>query len=215
MDATEGLRERKRRRTRRALQVAALDLLQEGGLDAVTIRVVAERAGVSERTFFNYFPDKATVLTGEASALPDSPAVKDFIHNPASLLESTVDLFGSLVDHGDVDWELMRRRRRVFTAFPQLRNERLALSYQLEEQLVLALVQRLSRLRGDQVEVAEITERASLTGFVMGAAVRHAWRGWLSASQIDDDSARADLRGRILAALVAVPDTFSDAARLD
>jgi len=215
MDASEGLREKKQRRTRRALQVAALDLLQEGGLEAVTVKAVAERAGVSDRTFFNYFPDKATVLTGEATVLPDSPAVEDFVHNPAPLLESTVTLFGSLVDHADVDWELMRRRRLVFTAFPQLRNERLALSYQLEEQLVLALVQRFSRLQGEQLAVAEITERASLTGFVMGAAVRHAWRGWLSASQTDDDSARDDLRGRILAALGAVPDTFSDAAQLD
>jgi len=215
MEATEGLREAKRRRTRRALQVAALDILQEGGMDAVTISGVAGRAGVSARTFFNYFPDKAAVLTGEASVLPESPAVETFVHDPAPLLESIVDLFGTLVEHADVDWELMRRRRRVFAGFPQLRNERLALSYQLEEQLVLALAHRLSRLQGDQLEVAEITERASLTGFVVGAAVRHAWRGWLSASQADDDSARADLGARILAALRAVPDTFSDAAHLD
>ncbi|MBI3689700.1 MAG: TetR family transcriptional regulator [Mycolicibacterium aromaticivorans] len=55
---TEGLRERKKADTRRALSDAALHLVFERGLDNVTREAIAERAGVSLRTFNNYFAGK-------------------------------------------------------------------------------------------------------------------------------------------------------------
>ena len=53
-----GLRERKKRGTRRALSDAALTLAFENGLENVTREDIAERAGVSLRTFSNYFTGK-------------------------------------------------------------------------------------------------------------------------------------------------------------
>lgn len=53
-----GLRERKKLDTRRALSDAALALAFENGLENVTREDIAERAGVSLRTFSNYFTDK-------------------------------------------------------------------------------------------------------------------------------------------------------------
>ena len=52
----EGLRARKKRETRHALHRAAIELLHEGDFCDVTIDAIAARAGVSPRTFFNYFP---------------------------------------------------------------------------------------------------------------------------------------------------------------
>lgn len=49
-------------RTQRALQQAALDLFSEQGYDDTTTDEIAERAGVSPRTFFRYFPTKESVL---------------------------------------------------------------------------------------------------------------------------------------------------------
>ena len=54
----EGLRERKKADTRRALSDAALHLAFERGMDNVTREAIAERAGVSLRTFNNYFAGK-------------------------------------------------------------------------------------------------------------------------------------------------------------
>lgn len=53
--------------TRHALRAAVLDLASERDLDAVTVEEIAERAGVSTRTFFNHFDTK------EDAALFDVP----------------------------------------------------------------------------------------------------------------------------------------------
>ena len=53
-----GLRERKKLDTRRALSDAALKLAFEGGFETVTREAIADLAGVSLRTFNNYFTGK-------------------------------------------------------------------------------------------------------------------------------------------------------------
>jgi AcrR family transcriptional regulator len=57
-----GLRERKKLDTRRALSDAALKLAFEGDFDAVTREAIANLAGVSLRTFNNYFTGKYEAL---------------------------------------------------------------------------------------------------------------------------------------------------------
>lgn len=57
-----GLRERKKLDTRRALSDAALKLALDGGFDTVTREAIADLAGVSLRTFNNYFTGKYEAL---------------------------------------------------------------------------------------------------------------------------------------------------------
>lgn len=69
-DATgpEGLRERKKRQMRQQLTDTATEMFLERGFDAVRITEIAEACGVSEKTVFNYFPTKESLVLD----LPDA-----------------------------------------------------------------------------------------------------------------------------------------------
>lgn len=68
---TRGLRERKKDDTRRALSDAAVRLCLERGYPAVTVTEIADAAGVSRRTFSNYFPGKAECVVGFSDGVLD------------------------------------------------------------------------------------------------------------------------------------------------
>ena len=62
------LRTRKRAETRDALVDAAYAIVRDAGYPGLTAEAVADRAGVSRRTFFNYFPSVESVLTASVTA---------------------------------------------------------------------------------------------------------------------------------------------------
>ncbi len=57
-----GLRERKKLETRQRISDLATMMFLERGFDAVRVADVAERAGLSEKTVFNYFPTKESLV---------------------------------------------------------------------------------------------------------------------------------------------------------
>src|SRR5260370_11697315 len=61
MTAT-GLRERKKLKTKEAIQREALRLFKERGYSETTIEQIAAAAEISPSTFFNYFPTKEDVV---------------------------------------------------------------------------------------------------------------------------------------------------------
>jgi AcrR family transcriptional regulator len=58
----EGLRERKRRVTRQLISDAATTMFATRGFDNVKVSEVADRVGVSEKTIYNYFPTKESLV---------------------------------------------------------------------------------------------------------------------------------------------------------
>ncbi len=67
----EGLRERKKRRTRQHISDVATGLFLERGFDAVTIAEIAEAADVSVNTVYNYFPAKEELFLDRSKGIID------------------------------------------------------------------------------------------------------------------------------------------------
>ena len=105
--ASEGLRERKKRETREAIGRTAMKLFAQRGFDAVTVADVADAAGVSEKTVFNYFPAKEDlVLHRGAERLEALMAAIRGRSAGASLVEPFRDVTMQFLDHvasGSVD----------------------------------------------------------------------------------------------------------------
>jgi AcrR family transcriptional regulator len=79
-----GLRERRRRQTSADIRGAALRLARERGWDKVTVDNICNEAGISTRTFFNYFPNKESAIAYGPSDIPPE-LVEEFVGaGPAS-----------------------------------------------------------------------------------------------------------------------------------
>jgi AcrR family transcriptional regulator len=93
-----GLRERKKQATRKALREAALRLALERGRDDVRVDDIAEAAGVSPRTYNNYFSsrEQAIAVTAErearvAAAVAGRPGVPLGLRNLLGAVEALED----------------------------------------------------------------------------------------------------------------------------
>jgi AcrR family transcriptional regulator len=78
----EGLRERKKRLMRQQLSDTATQMFMERGFDAVRVTEIAEACGVSEKTVFNYFPTKESLILDRLE--PTMAALKNGLTQPGA-----------------------------------------------------------------------------------------------------------------------------------
>lgn len=190
--ATEelGLRERKRRATRRAIQLAVIELATERGLDGTTVDEISKHADVSPRTFFNYFASKEDAAVGELPELPAPELVERFVAaGPrASLFDGLAEIILETVEIEGQDQELMHRRKALLQQYPHLFAVRIARMRQLEEEIGRIVARRL---RTDDAGLDDATAewRGRLVANLAFGAMRHAWGYW---AQGDPDSRLGD-----------------------
>src|SRR5690242_10167116 len=81
-DRPDGLRERKKARTRAAIREHALRLFRANGYQRTTVEQIAAAAEVSPSTFFRYFPTKEDVVLQDDM---DTRMVEAFARQPPDL----------------------------------------------------------------------------------------------------------------------------------
>jgi AcrR family transcriptional regulator len=91
-EAGDGLRERKKQQTRRAIHEAAYRLVDEHGLEGTTIDQICHEADVSSRTFFNYFPSKMAAALGLTEEPVDAEAVEKFRSASGCLVDALCEM---------------------------------------------------------------------------------------------------------------------------
>jgi len=63
-----------KRDQRRAIALAAIELLVEGGSAELTMSTIADRAEISRQTLYRYFPDLTSVLAASVEGIEDADA---------------------------------------------------------------------------------------------------------------------------------------------
>jgi AcrR family transcriptional regulator len=136
-------RTRRKLATHRALAHAARQLVMERGLADVTIEEIADAAGVSPRTFFNYFSCKEEAIVGVdpsvLTALAEEIEARPADESPVKAISAVLVAANDLPDTASrwmVRTELMRRH-------PELVPRHMAGLVQLEAALTGAVARRL------------------------------------------------------------------------
>src|SRR5262245_57937773 len=158
------------------LMQAALELYGERGFDQTTVAQIAERAGLTERTFFRHFADKREVLfSGEVdelvlSALDDVPRAA----SPIDAVITAVEAAGGLLEQRR---DFVRQRQAVIAGNRALQERELIKLATLASEMAGAL-----RRRGVDASAARLTAEAGVAVF------KSAFDRWV------DEGARRDFR---------------------
>jgi len=163
-----GLRERKRQQTRQELIGAAMRLFEERGYEQTTVAEIASAAGVSTKTFFNYFASKDEVLFPHLSRRIDAAVALIERRGPD---DQMADVLVAAMQHmladalaEEVDGGLAAVRLPMIMSVPAVQAATLHRYFLAETQLARAL----HRAYSDAVDSAAA---AAVIGSVMGAAI--------------------------------------------
>jgi AcrR family transcriptional regulator len=164
-----GLRERKKLATGKALRDAALRLALEHGPDNVRVDEIAEAAGVSPRTYNNYFSSREQAIVAAVTAEREARVAAAVAARPVtvSLADAVTEaLVEQYTDPGRHDPRVLL----LITASPGLREEFLAAVAGMEDPLTAVIAERI----GDSGQ-----ETAEVLSASVAAAVRVALQRWL------------------------------------
>jgi AcrR family transcriptional regulator len=147
--SSPGLRERKKQKTRWAIQEHALRLFAEQGYEATTVEQIAAAAEVSPSTFFRYFPTKEDVVLADdydPLLLAAYEAVPPEVEPVAALRQAMRTAFGEI---GPEEQARVLERTKLSLSVPALRARSLENLATTINTLAEPIARRLGREPGD------------------------------------------------------------------
>ena len=164
-----GLRERKKQATRKALRDAALRLALERGPDNVRVDDIADAAGVSPRTYNNYFSSREQAIVAAVTAEREARVAESVAARPATvhLADAVIDaVVEQYTNPGSHDHDVLL----LLTTRPVLRGAFLGTAAEIEHSLTAVIAERI----GDHGQ-----HTAQVLSASVAAAVRVALERWL------------------------------------
>ncbi len=144
-----GLRERKKLKTRNAIQKEAMRLFLDKGFEETTIEDIAAAVEISPSTFFNYFPSKEDVVFEDELdplilvAFDAQPADANPIHRLRMAMET---VYRDLTPDQET---MLRQRVQLLATTPELRGAMLGQFASLVDQIAHLLAPRVGKAQGD------------------------------------------------------------------
>lgn len=164
-----GLRERKKQATREALREAALRLAVERGPDQVRVEDIAEAAGVSPRTYNNYFASREQAIVSAVTADREARIAAAVAARPAGvrLADAVTE---AVVDQYAHTGEREHQALLLITTRTALRDAFIDTAGDIEPPLTAVIAERLGDAGAPTARVLAAS---------VAAAVRIALEGWL------------------------------------
>ncbi|MGY1439757.1 TetR/AcrR family transcriptional regulator [Streptomyces reniochalinae] len=164
-----GLRERKKRATREALREAALRLAVEHGPDQVRVEDIAEAAGVSPRTYNNYFASREQAIVAAVTADRETRIAAAVAARPAGvrLADAVTE---AVIEQYTNAGEREREALLLIATGTALREAFLDAATGIEPPLTAVFAERLADTGAQTARVLAAS---------VAAAVRIALEGWL------------------------------------
>ena len=178
MTETATLRDRRRRQTASEIQAAALRLALRDGHEAITTEMIATEAGISLRTFFNYFPNKQSALVGRQPVIEQDLA--DWFRNAdGTLIDDLCEVLRRHMHAIDLHRDTARMIDRLLARSPELMPAFHASLQRLSQQLSQLI---LTRTGPDHAPEAELMSE------IFAHALANGFRAWASDTdmKIDD-----------------------------
>lgn len=176
--------------TATAIEEAALDLALDRGYDQVTVDLICERVGVSQRTFFNHFPTKDDALLGRDRPQVDERAARRFVVSDGPLLLDALTLVELPTEGGS--HHRIADRMRVISSSPSLLNRQMGRIAAIDEEITEIIALRLRHQHPDQSE-QDLADEASLSTHVLAGVLR--WIG----SHTEGEGSSPEVFGRTAA----------------
>jgi AcrR family transcriptional regulator len=183
----DGLRERKKARTRASLREHALRLFRDQGYTATTVEQIAAAAEVSPSTFFRYFPTKEDLVlqddmdTRLIEALEQQPPDLGAV---AAVRAATKQVFAS---YTAADMDVIRETTRLTLTVPEVRARAMDEFARSIGVVAEAVARRAGRPADD---LAVQTVAGAIIGVIM--AITLPWEGWTEQASFEDTFARID-----------------------
>jgi AcrR family transcriptional regulator len=183
----EGLRERKKARTRASIREHALRLFRAQGYQATTVEQIAAAAEVSPSTFFRYFPTKEDVVLQDDM---DTRMIEALERQPAGLGPITAvrgaihEMFAA---YTAADLDVLRETTALTSTVPEVRARARDELARTIEVVTEALAKRAGREADD---LAVRTAAGAIVGVIM--AITMPWDGWSDWQTIEDTFERIE-----------------------
>jgi AcrR family transcriptional regulator len=183
----DGLRERKKARTRASLREHALRLFREQGYQATTVEQIAAAAEVSPSTFFRYFPTKEDLVLQDDM---DTRLMAAFEQQPPGLgpIAAVRAAVRQMLDsYTGADLDIIRESTRLSMTVPEIRARALDEFARAIGAMTETVAKRAGRPADD---LAVRTVAGAIMGVVM--SITMPWDGWSEGHGFEDAFGRID-----------------------